>query len=48
MWNTSYLKKKHYGIIIAVRRPPAELANRLLIILNHITADEMINQIRYI
>ena len=41
-------QKTHYGIIIAVRRPPAELANRLLTILNHVTADEMINQIRYI
>lgn len=40
--------KTHYGIIIAVRRPPVELANRLLIILNNVTADEMFNQIRYI
>lgn len=40
--------KKHHGIIIAIRRPAHELVNRLLIILNHVTADEMGNQIRYI
>ena len=33
---------------IAQRRPPAELVNRLLVILNNVTADEMTNQIRYI
>lgn len=38
----------HYGIIIAVRRPPHDVARRLLGILNAITADEMENQIRYI
>jgi len=38
----------HYGIIIAVRRPPRELVQRLLLILNQVTADEMENQIRYI
>jgi hypothetical protein len=38
----------HSGIIIAVRRLPNEMAQRLLFILNHVTADEMINQIRYI
>ena len=38
----------HYGIIIAVRRPPYEIARRLLTILNHVTADEMENQLRYI
>ena len=38
----------HYGIIIAVRRLPNEITQRLLFILNHVTADEMINQIRYI
>jgi len=40
--------KNHHGIIIAVRRPAHEIVNRLLIILNHVTADEMENQIRYI
>ena len=40
--------KTHYGIIIAQRWPPAEFANRLLVILNNVTADEMTNQIRYI
>jgi len=38
----------HYGIIIAVRRPPPELGRRLLIILNNVTADEMKDQLRYI
>ena len=38
----------HYGIIIAVRRPPYEIVQRLLVILNQVTADEMENQVRYI
>ncbi|HEV8713218.1 MAG TPA: DUF5615 family PIN-like protein [Candidatus Binatia bacterium] len=38
----------HHGIIIAVRRLPYEIARRLLTILNHVTADEMENQVRYI
>jgi predicted nuclease of predicted toxin-antitoxin system len=38
----------HYGIIIAVQRPPYEIAERLLKILNDFTADEMTNQIIYI
>jgi len=38
----------HYGIIIAVRHPPYEIVRRLLLILNHVTADEMQNQLRYI
>ena len=40
--------KTHNGIIIAVRRLPNEMVQRLLEVLNQITADEMINQIRYI
>jgi len=40
--------KTHHGIIIAVRRPPQDIARRLFVILNNVTADEMINQIRYI
>jgi hypothetical protein len=38
----------HYGIIIAVRRPPREIARRLLSLLNQVTADELMNQIRYV
>lgn len=38
----------HYGIIIAVRRTPYEIVQRLLTILNQVTADEMQNQLRYI
>jgi hypothetical protein len=35
-------------IIIAVRRSPYEIVRRLLAILNHVPADEMKNQLRYI
>ncbi len=38
----------HYGIIIARRHSPYEIARRVLLILNHVTADEMVNQVRYI
>ena len=38
----------HYGVIIAVRRSPQEIAQRLLAILNQVTFDEMQNQVRYI
>ena len=38
----------HFGIIFAVRRPPREIVKRLLIVLNQVTADEMLNQVRYI
>jgi hypothetical protein len=41
-------EKQHYGIIIALRRPHYQIAQRLLRILNQVTADEMENQIRYI
>jgi predicted nuclease of predicted toxin-antitoxin system len=40
--------RAHFGIIIAVHRPPYELARRLLAILDQTTADEMENQLRYI
>ena len=40
--------KMHYGIIVAVRRPPTEMARRLWLILNRVTSDEMQNQLRYI
>ena len=39
---------QHDGIIIAYRRRPNELAARLLIILDSMTADEMRDQVRYI
>jgi hypothetical protein len=41
-------KQEHEGIIMAVRHPPYELLRRLLRILNHVTADEMHDQVRYI
>jgi len=40
--------QEHCGIIIAVRRSPYEIVRRLLAILNHVAADEVKNQLRYI
>jgi predicted nuclease of predicted toxin-antitoxin system len=40
--------RNHYGIIIAVRRPPHEIVRRLLVILNQTTSDEIENQVIYI
>jgi hypothetical protein len=38
----------HEGIILARRYPPYELVRRLMRLLNHVTADEMKNQLKYI
>ncbi len=40
--------QSHHGIVIAVRRQPYELARRLLLVLDRVTADETQNQVRYI
>jgi predicted nuclease of predicted toxin-antitoxin system len=40
--------KNHCGIIIAVRRSPYEIARRLLLLLDSVTAEEMDNQLLYI
>jgi hypothetical protein len=40
--------KEHYGVIIAVRRPPRKIGMRFLRIVNQVTADEMRSQLRYI
>ena len=40
--------RDHAGIIIAVRRRPYEVARRLVLLLDRITADEMRNQLLYI
>ena len=40
--------KAHAGIIIAVQRSPYEVARRVVRILDHVTAEEMRNQLRYI
>jgi len=40
--------KTHYGIILAARYPPYEIVRRLMRFLNHVTADEIQNQVRYI
>ena len=47
---TSYFanNQHHAGIIIAVRNPIHEIARRLLVILNRVTADDMQDQLRYI
>jgi predicted nuclease of predicted toxin-antitoxin system len=42
------LGQMHYGVIFAVRRSPQEIVQRLLLILNQVTSDEMQNQVRYI
>lgn len=40
--------RQHTGIIIAVRRSPYVIINRLLVTLNQLTADEMQNKVLYI
>jgi predicted nuclease of predicted toxin-antitoxin system len=40
--------RSHAGIILAGRNLPYEIVRRLLLILNHVTADEMKDQVRYI
>lgn len=40
--------RTHYGVILATRRPPRPLTRRLLHLLNHLTAEELKNQILYI
>lgn len=40
--------RTHQGILIAVRRPPYDLANRVLAVLNAVTADEIQDQVRYL
>lgn len=41
-------EKAHFGIILAKRYPPYDLVRRLMRILNHVSADEIQNQVRYI
>jgi hypothetical protein len=40
--------KVHAGIIIARRRPPYDVAKRLVVLLDHVSAEEMDNQVMYI
>ncbi len=40
--------KSHFGIIIGSQRGPYELARRLAVLLNVMTADEIENQLLYI
>ncbi len=49
--NSRYLSenKRHFGIIILRRREPVgEMLNRLLDVLNQVTADEMEDQLRFV
>jgi predicted nuclease of predicted toxin-antitoxin system len=39
---------KHCGIVIAVQRPAHQIAQRLLAILDQVTAQEIEDQIRYV
>lgn len=41
-------EQKHCGVILAVRRQPQAIAQRLLVVLNQVVADEMENQVRYV
>src|SRR6188472_4750730 len=38
----------HFGIILAIRRPPYELAQRLLQLIDQLTADEMHDQLLFL
>ena len=40
--------RHHAGLIIGVRRRPHDILRRLLPVLNHVTADEMEDQVRYV
>lgn len=40
--------QSHHGVILSVRRLPQAIVQRLLVILNQLTADEMLDQVRYI
>lgn len=49
--HTRYLAegRQHFGIILAIRRPSdAAVVARLLALLDSVTADEMVNQLRYV
>lgn len=41
-------ERRHFGIILAIRRPPYEVAQRLLQLMDQPTADEMHNQLLYL
>jgi len=40
--------KHHWGIIVAVRRPPATVAALISRLLNRVTADELSNRLLYV
>jgi len=41
-------RKNHYGLIIAARRNPHDIVRRLLSLMNHVIAEEMKDQLRYL
>ena len=45
-WNAT--GRHHAGIIVAVRRSPYEIARRLLILMNDMTAEEAVDEVIYI
>lgn len=46
--DASARQRKHAGIIIAVRRMPHDLLNRVLSLLNQSTADEIADNVWYL
>lgn len=40
--------RDHHGMIVAARRGPQEIARRLAVLLNSITADELVSQLLYV
>lgn len=46
----TYLNKSrtHFGIIVATRRSPQEIARRVAVLLNSFAADELRNQLLYV
>ncbi len=40
--------RKHHGIIIAVRRQPNEIASRVLVLLNELSAEDFEDRVVYI
>lgn len=39
---------EHFGIVVATRRSPYEIVNRLAVLLDTLTAEEFMNQLLYI
>jgi hypothetical protein len=50
MLHTGYVfaGKSHSGIVVATRRSPYEIARRVAVLLDSLTADEIANQLLYV